>query len=276
TNIEILEGSNFEPVLGRKFDLIVANLPYVVAPERKYIYRDPDQPGDRSVRSMLLETPEYLNEGGFAHVMISWIDREGEPWYALSKEMLRCAHTDSWLNHNASKSAEAYAAMWITTDAKKEPEKYSKEKDEWTNWYRSQGYRQFGLGLMTLRRRSNGKNWGSAIEVKKFLSDTLGEELQQLFENQDDLKNRPDLLSAKFAIRNLEIEPKKQLARTKKGFLFQTKLSGPTIKVVNELRNGFTLGEALKRVTGSLEVQDLMLAEITQLLNFGMLKLDTS
>lgn len=278
-NIEILAGSHFEPVRGRKFDLIVANLPYVIAPQKKYIYRDPDLPRDESVRKILLATPQYLNEGGFAHIMISWINKQGEPWWALSNEMLQSMHTDSWLNHNGSKSNPEYAAMWISTDVKKEPEKYALEKAEWTDWYRSQGIHQFELGVMTLRKRSTGKNWGVAIEIKKFLSDSMGEELNQLFENQDELGGRPDLLNAKIIIRNLEIEPQKQMARTKNGFLFQTKISVGTIKVLNELKNGATLGEAIKRTAGrksSFKDQQQTVAEITQLLNFGMLTLDKS
>jgi len=274
-NIEILSGSYFEPVSGRKFDLIVANLPYVVTPHKKYIYRDPDQPGDESVRKMLHATPEYLNEGGFAQVMISWISREGEAWWALSNEMLQTGHTDSWLNHNGSKSGAEYAAMWISSDAKKEPEKYALEKEEWANWYRSQGFDQFELGLMTLRKRSTGKNWAVVIEIKKFLSDAMGEELCQLFENQDELESQPDLLKQIFILRNLEIDEQKQMARTQKGFLFQTKMSANAIKVLNELRNGITLREAITRTEGkkiSLEDQQQTVQEITQLLNFGMLK----
>jgi len=279
SNIEILEGSHFEPLHGRKFDLIAANLPYVITPQRKYIYRDTDLPRDESVRKMLLETPEYLNEGGFAHVMISWVNKQGEPWWALSNEMLQCAHTDSWLNHNGSKTPLEYAAMWISTDPKKEPEKHAVEKEKWANWYRSQGLHQFELGVMTLRKRSTGKNWSAAIEVKKFLSKSMGEELNQLFENQDELENQPDLLNAKFILRNLEIDSQKQMAHTIKGFLFQTKLSANTIKVLNELNNGVTLGQAIKRVAGkksSLKDGPQTLEEITQLLNFGMLKVDKS
>jgi SAM-dependent methyltransferase len=278
TNIEFLEGSHFEPVTGRKFDLIVANLPYVISPQKKYIYRDPELPGDESVRSMLHATPQYLNEDGFAHVMISWINKEGEPWWALSKEMLQSGHTDSWLNHNGSKSALEYAAMFVSTDAKKDPETHAAEKQEWAGWYRSQGFHQFELGLMTLRKRSTGKNWSTAIEIKKFLSNAMGEELNQLFENQDDLGGRLDLLKTRLIVRNLEIEPHKQMACTKNGFLFQTKISANTIKVLNELKKGITLRDSIKRAVGrkSSSYQQQVVEEITQLLNFGMLKLDKS
>jgi hypothetical protein len=105
----------------------------------------------------------------------------------------------------------------------------------------------------------------------------MGEELNQLFENQDELEKQPDLLNAKFIVRNLEIDLQKQLARTIKGFLFQTKLSAETIKVLHQLENGVTLGKAIKKTLGkksSSKEGQQTLEQITQLLNFGMLKVD--
>jgi Methyltransferase small domain len=39
-NVELLEGSCFEPVSGRRFDLIVGNPPYVVSPDHEFTYGD--------------------------------------------------------------------------------------------------------------------------------------------------------------------------------------------------------------------------------------------
>ena len=74
-NIELLEGSYFEPVQGRKFDLIVANTPYVITPQKTYTYRDAKDPGDSNVLNMIRTLPEYLNEGGFAHVLATWLHK---------------------------------------------------------------------------------------------------------------------------------------------------------------------------------------------------------
>ncbi len=72
-NIETLQGSYFEPVNGQRFDLIIANLPYVITPEKRLVYRTADQLGDAGILEWLGEIPNYLTEGGFAQILINWI-----------------------------------------------------------------------------------------------------------------------------------------------------------------------------------------------------------
>jgi hypothetical protein len=45
-NVELREGDLFEPVAGDRFDLILANPPYVVSPETGLLFRDDGLPGD--------------------------------------------------------------------------------------------------------------------------------------------------------------------------------------------------------------------------------------
>ena len=71
-NIEILEGSFLEPVRGRSFDLIVANLPYVITPENTFSYRDAGEGRDAILYDLLRQLPDALNENGFAHILANW------------------------------------------------------------------------------------------------------------------------------------------------------------------------------------------------------------
>ena len=44
-NVELRQGSFFEPVAGERFGLVVCNPPYVVLPENEYLFRDSDLEG---------------------------------------------------------------------------------------------------------------------------------------------------------------------------------------------------------------------------------------
>ena len=70
-NVETREGSVFEPVEGEQFDLIVSNPPYVISPETDYIYRDSGLPGHSFCEGLVKRMPEFLREGGYAHVLVS-------------------------------------------------------------------------------------------------------------------------------------------------------------------------------------------------------------
>jgi len=57
-----VEGDLFGPALGKSFDLVISNPPFVVSPERRYIYRDSDLEGDEICRKIVREAPRFLSE----------------------------------------------------------------------------------------------------------------------------------------------------------------------------------------------------------------------
>ena len=72
-NVEFRVGSFLEPVEGDRFDLVVANPPYVVSPELEYVFRDSGLGRDRVSESLVRGLPAVLADGGHATVMVSWI-----------------------------------------------------------------------------------------------------------------------------------------------------------------------------------------------------------
>jgi len=73
-NVEVREGSWFEPVGGERFDLIVANIPFVISTERRWLHRDSDTEGDGLTASIAGGLLPHLREGGFATMTASWFD----------------------------------------------------------------------------------------------------------------------------------------------------------------------------------------------------------
>src|ERR1051326_7471345 len=69
SNIEFVQGNGFEPVAGRRFDLIVSNLPFAITPSRRYIYRDSGMRLDDFARSFFAAAPGCLTEGGYCQVL---------------------------------------------------------------------------------------------------------------------------------------------------------------------------------------------------------------
>ena len=77
--VELLAGDLWEPVAGRRFDLVVSNPPFVVGPAR-LTYRDSGLPGDEVSRRAVADAADHLNDGGLAQVLTSWLHRPGEDW----------------------------------------------------------------------------------------------------------------------------------------------------------------------------------------------------
>ena len=95
SNVDTLEGSYFEPVAGKAFDLMVANLPYVISPEHRYIYHDLGRRDDRQIRESVEQVPAHLNDAGYAHVMLNWIHGAAEPWYQPIAQWTEHRNADS-------------------------------------------------------------------------------------------------------------------------------------------------------------------------------------
>ena len=76
-NIEFRHGSYLDPVAGELFDLVVSNPPYVISPESRFVFRDSGRRGDELCKELIDALPPYLNDGGFATVLISWADQLG-------------------------------------------------------------------------------------------------------------------------------------------------------------------------------------------------------
>ena len=75
-NVEVREGSLFEPVEGETFDLITCNAPYVVSPETRWAYRDGGFAADEVSERVVKAAASHLNDGGYAALLVSWLGHE--------------------------------------------------------------------------------------------------------------------------------------------------------------------------------------------------------
>src|SRR5206468_1346694 len=85
-NIEAREGSWFEPVGDERFDLIVANPPFVISPDTDLLFRDGSEGGDSLSRMVVRGVAEHLAPGGLGHVLCNWGLRAGERQHAPVEE----------------------------------------------------------------------------------------------------------------------------------------------------------------------------------------------
>jgi len=273
-NIETLEGSFFEPVAGRAFDLILANLPYVITPENKMLFRDAVLPGDAGLRNLIRDIPAHLTEGGYAQLLANWIHGKDEAWCEPLKSMVKGRGLDAWLIYNGSKDPEEYAAMWLEGDPRNGGRKYDRAKNAWLKWYRERGIERIAMGVVILRRRASASNWVCAAEVTKSLETPAGEQLVWLFEAQDYLASLPDkgaLLEEILMPLEVDIHPAAGAGNPKavstSGLYLQADLQPATAEVIRHLDGRTRLREAIQK-SG---VEGNVLDDIRSLLSLGML-----
>ena len=280
-NIETLEGNSFEPVKGQRFDLIVANLPYVITPERRLIYRTVDGLGDAGMHERLKEIPMYLKEGGFAQILINWIHGKNQDPSEPIRQTVENTRVDAWLIHNGSKQPDEYAGMWLRHKNQEDPGKSQRTKQDWLRWYRRHHIERIALGAITLRRRSNTSNWFCSATVNRTLEDQAGKQFLRLFAAQDYLTGIADtknLLNEIFIPADLDFagDENQPIAYAKYGSRFEVRIQPMTKLILHKLDGKTMLEKAVEIVSfeSGLEAEQIrheVLANIWELLKFGMI-----
>jgi methylase of polypeptide subunit release factors len=184
-SVEFRRGSWLEAVAAERFDLIVANLPYVVSPDRTFVYRDSGEPGDALIRRVLGELPAFLVEGGIAQVLCSWVIGTDGDWRSRLEESFRGRDCDAIILRYHLVDAATYAAEWNRFLLGTDPRAYRETVERWVMHYRETGVDQVAFGLVALRRRSAERNWVRALVVPAAPTDGAGEHLLRLFTGWD-------------------------------------------------------------------------------------------
>ena len=187
-HVHFREGSWFAPVGEERFDLIVCNPPYVISPESRYLFRDSGLPRDTLSAQLLRETPAHLEEGGFACMLASWGQLEGEEWSLPPKQWLEGSGCDAVILRADTKDVLTYASAWISPA---DP-KFDQTLQQWLTYYRDSEIDSITVATVLLRRRSGGRNWVYTDELPQGAADPVTPHLLRIFEGRTVLSEAGD------------------------------------------------------------------------------------
>ncbi|HSX68201.1 class I SAM-dependent methyltransferase [Nocardioides sp.] len=153
-NVEVVDGSFFEPVAGDTFDLIATNPPFVISPAtgERLVYRDSGLPGDRVVEDIVRKAPELLNVGGWCQVLANWIIRADTPWDERLASWLD-GTCDAFVVQREVLDPASYVELWLKDAGLQSAPDYLHRYDTWLAWFEEQGIEAIGFGWINLRKR---------------------------------------------------------------------------------------------------------------------------
>jgi hypothetical protein len=270
--VEFRHGNLFEPVEGERFDLIVANPPYVISPDATYLYRDSGVPGDELCRRIVGAAPEHLVEGGFAHILVSWscppgaVEGSAEPL----REWVRDSGCDAWLLHYKTEDPVTHAAGWLSPMAGTSVTEHDAALDRWLDFLRRSGIEAVGYGAVVLRRRSTRENWVRLDELPIDRLEPASEHTLRVFEAEDYLAALPGesaLLEESFALvdghrleqelrcRDGRFEVHGQTLALTEGLAFRAGIDRSTAMLLPHFGAGRRLVDVLAAAAADLEVE---------------------
>ncbi|MEU8678983.1 methyltransferase [Streptomyces sp. NPDC048560] len=200
---DLREGSLFGPVADETFDLIVSNPPFVISPGARLTYRDGGMGGDDLCRTLVQQSGDRLNEGGYAQFLANWQHVEGEEWQDRLRTWVPRG-CDAWIVQREVQDVTQYAELWLrdSGDHRSDPAEYSARYEAWLDEFEALGTKAVGFGWITLRKTSAAEPSIVIEEWPHPVEQPLGPAIEAHFARQDYLRERDDaaLLAAHFTL----------------------------------------------------------------------------
>ncbi|MBF6176730.1 DUF7782 domain-containing protein [Nocardia blacklockiae] len=188
-DIELLAGSWFEPVAGRRFDQVVANPPFVVGPARvEHTYRDSGLALDGASELVIGQAPELLAPGGTAAMLASWVHADGEDWRTRVASWLPDHGVDAWIVQRDVADPALYVGTWLR-DAGLDPRDAAAQQraERWLDAFADAKVEGIGFGFVYLRA-IDGPTEVLAEDLTHGFDDPLGPEATAYFERSSWLR----------------------------------------------------------------------------------------
>jgi hypothetical protein len=163
--VDVRDGSFFEPVRGEEFELIATNPPFVISPGRfgageQLVYRDSGLPGDQVVEHVVRRAPDHLAPGGWCQVLANWVVERGRPWDERLATWLPADH-DALVVQREVLDPAAYVELWLKDAGLHGAPDYLERYDTWLSWFDDQGIEAVGFGWVNVHRVDRGATGGT-------------------------------------------------------------------------------------------------------------------
>jgi SAM-dependent methyltransferase len=195
--LELREGSLFEPVDGREFGLIVSVPPFAITPEFRQLFMTSDVEGG-ICQTIAREAPRFLSPGGFCQFLAHWpVPKEGE-WHEGLSGWFEGTGCDVWILHLETHERDNYAVDWIKQSVG--PKAMDEQFDRWLEFYDREEIESIASGLITMRP-ATGRPWFRADEMPH-VHQLAGDDVLQGFEARSFLETNDDraLLGSRFRL----------------------------------------------------------------------------
>ncbi|MGW6278918.1 DUF7059 domain-containing protein [Kribbella sp. NPDC055071] len=148
-DLEVREGSLYEPVRDERFDLIVSNPPYVISPPGGGLtYRETGFAGDAVVEQLVRQAPYHLTDGGWCQLLANWTCVRGQDWQDRIAGWT--GDRSAWAVRREQLDPSEYVELWLRDAGLQGSPAYTTRYDEWMRWLDEQDVEAIGMGWITL------------------------------------------------------------------------------------------------------------------------------
>ncbi|WP_145791296.1 DUF7059 domain-containing protein [Kitasatospora atroaurantiaca] len=274
-NTEVAEGSLFEPVADRKFDLIVSNPPFVISPGSRFTYRDGGMAGDDLCRSLVRGAAAHLEPGGYCHLLANWQHVKGEDWHDRLAGWVAGTGLDAWVVQREVQDVAQYAELWLRDggDHRSPGSDYQARYNDWLDAFEAAEVEGIGFGWITLRAGGSDQPTVRVEEWPHPVEQPLGPHIEDWFARQDFLRAHDDaaLLASRYVLADEVVQeqvgapgaedPEHVILRHNRGMRRATKVDTVGAGFVGVCDGTLTAGEIVDAIAQLLGEDRVMLRD---------------
>ncbi|MEU6249874.1 methyltransferase [Glycomyces sp. NPDC047010] len=150
TELELLQGDLLEPIAGRRFDLVVANPPFVIGtPGTGWTYRDGGREADGIAAELAAASVDLLNPGGTMQFLANWLHRKGEDWSERVAGWFPNAGVRVWAVEREVLDPLDYVRTWQRDSGESHD---AEQAAAWLDWFAANEVEAVGFGFVSVRR----------------------------------------------------------------------------------------------------------------------------
>ena len=186
-HVQFATSERFSGLGRRTFGLIVGNLPFVISPERRFVFRDAGLRRDGFLESVVRATGRHLVDGGMAQYLGQWAHGDEAPEHGAAEEarLARWVHAagcDALIIRLEREPVDAYASRWLAGPGRPlSAVERGRRMARWMAYYRAANITAISTGLFCLRRRAGGRHV-FAIEASSPAAPPTGAEIAAWFD----------------------------------------------------------------------------------------------
>lgn len=148
--LELLRGDLLEPVAARRFDLVVANPPFVVAtPGVGWTYRDGGREADGIAAELAAASTRLLNPDGTMQFLANWLHVRGTDWSERVAAWLPETGARAWVVEREVLDPLDYVRTWQRDSGESGD---AEQAAAWLDWFDAHDVEGVGFGMVNVRR----------------------------------------------------------------------------------------------------------------------------
>ena len=198
-SLELLRGSLLEPVVGRRFDLIASNPPFVLTPPAVreaglplMEYRDAGGP---ILPGLVAGLAKHLEPGATAVMLGNWEHRGVGSWREVVAAWLP-EGLDAWILERELQDPVEYATMWLRDGGltpERDPGAFDAALEAWIDDFEARDVRGVGFGYLIVHRPGRPREpWRLLEEVTTSGQGVLGPHVAEVLEVRERLAGLDD------------------------------------------------------------------------------------